>query len=207
MSVWVAHHFRAVVVGVAALVVALTAVTVWLVVDELGEGKQLQGVVREAGPCRAFGVNSPQCLRQADLIDRACLKQPGCAKRRRAQVRRVTNQPLGKTEQSRSTGASRQGGSDAPASSPSPGPGQSPSPPPGGGGGGSDGPGGGGGGGGGGAPGPTPNPPGPSPTPPAPSPTPPRPSPEPSVLDQATDTARDILEPVCSRVRARLNPC
>jgi hypothetical protein len=46
----------------------------WLTIDEIQQGKKLQGVER-VGPCRTAGITNGECQRQARLIFAACYVQ------------------------------------------------------------------------------------------------------------------------------------
>lgn len=67
---------RAGLVLVGATILLIGAIG-WLVSEDAKQAEQLGGISRVA-PCRADGINSKECRRQARLIVKACITHPNC---------------------------------------------------------------------------------------------------------------------------------
>jgi len=74
VEAWVYRHASWLVAFLIVIVIPLSAVTGWLVIDELKQGGQLRGV-GVAGPCRAFGIRNDECQKQSRRIFAACYIQ------------------------------------------------------------------------------------------------------------------------------------
>jgi hypothetical protein len=69
---WVIGRIGVVAVVLVVIMVTLAGFTIWLVSAQHHEEGQLHGV-KVAGPCRAFGPDDPECIRQSRLIMRSCV--------------------------------------------------------------------------------------------------------------------------------------
>lgn len=74
IEAWVYRHASWLVALLIVIIIPLSAVTGWLVIDEWQQGKKLRGV-DIAGPCRAFGIQNDECQKQARRIFAACYVQ------------------------------------------------------------------------------------------------------------------------------------
>jgi hypothetical protein len=71
---WVYRHASSLVGLLVVVIVPLAGVTIWLVYDEIQQGKKLRGV-EVVGPCRALGIRNNECQKQARRIFAACYIQ------------------------------------------------------------------------------------------------------------------------------------